>query len=236
MLNRKIDAAIIGANGAIGTAIVENLRQNPLFDSVFTLSRHDDADIKIDIINQQMVESAAKQLQQKTDKLAMIIIASGILHNQDMGPEKSITQIDAEWMKLNYEINVIGPALVAKYFLPVMMKKSPIYFAAISAKIGSISDNGLGGWHSYRASKAALNMLVKNLAIEWTRKNPQSVILALHPGTVKSNLSKPFQHNVAPEKLFSAAQSAQYMIHNILSCDPALSGNLMSWDGSIINP
>jgi NAD(P)-dependent dehydrogenase (short-subunit alcohol dehydrogenase family) len=133
-----------------------------------------------------------------------------------------------------FDINTFGPALIAKHFLPIMPTDRRAIFAALSARVGSISDNGLGGWHAYRASKAALNMLIRNFAIEWARRNDQAVCVGLHPGTVDTGLSKPFQSNVPEDRLFSAKQSASYLLDVIERLSPADTGKVFDWAGKEI--
>ena len=131
-------------------------------------------------------------------------------------------------------VNTIGPALIAKYFLPLMARDDKAVMAHLSARVGSISDNRMGGWTSYRAAKAAQNMVVKNAAIETARRDKQKIIIGLHPGTVDSRLSAPFQGNVAQDKLFSPAQSAGYLLNVIDAVTPAQSGKVLAWDGAEI--
>jgi NAD(P)-dependent dehydrogenase (short-subunit alcohol dehydrogenase family) len=137
-------------------------------------------------------------------------------------------------MAAAFAINAVGPAMIAKHMLPLMPRDRKTVFAAISARVGSISDNRLGGWHAYRASKAALNMLIRNFAIELATRNKQAVCVALHPGTVDTNLSKPFQAGVAPEKLFTAADSAAAMLRVLNEATVERSGTLIAWDGQTI--
>ena len=131
-------------------------------------------------------------------------------------------------------VNTIGPALIAKYFLPLMARDDKAVMAHLSARVGSISDNRMGGWTSYRAAKAAQKMVVKNAAIETARRDKQKIIIGLHPGTVDSRLSAPFQGNVAQDKLFSPAQSAGYLLNVIDAVTPAQSGKVLAWDGAEI--
>ena len=155
----------------------------------------------------------------------------GVLHNEKIFPEKSIRSLQPESFEQVFQINTLGPMLVAKHFLPYMNKSKTTAFTALSARIGSISDNGLGGWYSYRASKAALNMMLKCLAIESRTRYPDLIITGLHPGTVNTGLSEPFKKNVPAEKLFSAEQSANHLlavINNLLIDD---SGKILAWDG-----
>ena len=165
---------------------------------------------------------------------ALVIVATGLLHDETGGiaPEKSWRALDAAAMAQVYADNAIGPAMIAKHGLPRLPRHARAVFAVLSARVGSIEDNRLGGWHSYRASKAALNMLVRNFAIELSRSHPQAVAAALHPGTVDSRLSAPFQRGVAPDKLFSPDQSAGYLLDVLHGLTPADSGGLFAWDGT----
>jgi NAD(P)-dependent dehydrogenase (short-subunit alcohol dehydrogenase family) len=145
-------------------------------------------------------------------------------------------ELDPAWLARQFAINAIGPALVAKHFLPIMAKAGTPVFAALSARIGSISDNRLGGWYGYRAAKAALNQLIATLAIEQRRHYERSIVVGLHPGTVDTALSKPFQANVRPGHLFAPDRAAMQLLDVIDGLKPADSGKLFGWDGSRIEP
>lgn len=164
---------------------------------------------------------------------AVIFVATGILHHGE-APERSFRAMTAEHMLRDYRVNTVGPALVAKHFLPLLPRDRRAVFAALSARVGSIGDNRLGGWHSYRASKAALNMIVRNLAIEMARSHPHAIVAGLHPGTVSTGLSEPFQKGVSPEALFTPAVSAGYLLGVLDSLTPADSGGVFAWDGARI--
>jgi NAD(P)-dependent dehydrogenase (short-subunit alcohol dehydrogenase family) len=150
------------------------------------------------------------------------------------GPEKSLKQITAQGLAEQFAINAIGPALVAQAFLPLLPRDRRAVFAVLSARVGSIEDNRLGGWHGYRAAKAALNMLVRNFAIELARSHPQAIVVGLHPGTVDTALSAPFQKGVAPERLFTPASAAARLLDTLDGLTPQDSGGLFAWDGSRI--
>ena len=158
-----------------------------------------------------------------------------ITHRDGIGPEKSLRELDPEWMLENYRINAVGPALVAKHFLPLMPRNQRTVFAVLSARVGSISDNKLGGWYSYRASKAALNMLIRNLSIEWQRKSADAIIIGLHPGTVETGLSAPFKGNPATER-FTPAKAAEQLLNVLDRLNPAQSGQVFAFDGELIAP
>jgi NAD(P)-dependent dehydrogenase (short-subunit alcohol dehydrogenase family) len=159
------------------------------------------------------------------------------LHNDDLVyPEKSIRDISADKLKKVLMVNTVGPTLIGKYFIPFLNKDNKNVFAFLSARVGSISENKLGGWYSYRASKTALNQIVKNFSIEIKRSNPNSIFTVLQPGTVKSNLSKPFEKNVQPDQLFSPDYSAQRMLDVIDRLTPDDSGKFYAWNGEEIQP
>ena len=166
------------------------------------------------------------------DPPELVLVATGVLTLEDgTGPERSFKQIDADAMARVLYLNTIGPALVAQAMLPLLPRKERSVFAAISAKVGSIEDNRIGGWHSYRASKAALNMLVKNFAIELARTHKQAVALALHPGTVDTALSEPFQSNLPDGQLTTAQNAAANLLDVLEAATPGDSGALVSYDG-----
>ncbi|MDA9231034.1 SDR family NAD(P)-dependent oxidoreductase [Rickettsiales bacterium] len=238
--NRKINAVIIGSSGAVGSEFVNILLKDYNINKIYAFSRqkhkfNSDKIIEaaIDLENEDSIKNAAQIIGEKID---LIIIATGILHNEDIMPEKSLREIDnIKFLKI-LQINTIGPALIAKYFIPKLNKDEESIFAAISARVGSISDNRLGGWYSYRASKSALNMILKNLAIELKRTNKLAKIIGLHPGTVDSNLSKPFQASVAKEKLFLPSYSAQKLLDVINQSKDEDSGKIFDFNNIEINP
>ncbi|MDJ0751525.1 MAG: SDR family NAD(P)-dependent oxidoreductase [Woeseiaceae bacterium] len=233
--------AVIGASGGIGAALVEQLVALPTTGRVFAFGRRLDEQsdshihlAPIDITRERTVREAAA-VATSEGPLDLVIVATGILHNNNgIFPEKSLRNIDAGVMADVLRINTIGPSLVAKHFLPCLRPGHKSVFAALSARVGSIGDNRLGGWTSYRASKAALNMVLKTLSIEHARRFPDSVVIGLHPGTVDTRLSRPFQRNVADGKLFSASQSAGYLLDVIEQVTPDDTGSVFAWDGSRI--
>lgn len=176
--------------------------------------------------------SDVKALCQQVGQLDWVINAVGMLHTPERGPEKTIRRFDADFMMENMRVNTLPTLLLAQAVEANFKGVKSAVFATVSAKVGSISDNQLGGWVSYRASKAALNMALKTLAIEWRLRLPQVCVAALHPGTTDTALSKPFQANVPANKLFSAEYSAQCMLDIIATKTPEQSGRFWSWDGS----
>lgn len=233
--------AVIGASGGIGAALVEQLVALPATGRVFAFGRRLDEQsddhihiAPIDVTRERTVREAAA-VATSEGPLDLVVVATGILHNDNgIFPEKSLRNIDASVMAEVLRVNTIGPSLVAKHFLPHLRPGHKSVFAALSARVGSIADNRLGGWTSYRASKAALNMVLKTLSIEHARRFPDSVVIGLHPGTVDTRLSRPFQRSVAEGKLFSATRSAGYLLDVIERVTPQDTGNVLAWDGSRI--
>ncbi len=236
----ELSAAVIGASGGIGAALASELDQIDGVSAVYQLSRtamDDGRTTRIDITDEESVARAATRLQQQAGTLHLVLVATGILHDPNgMVPEKSWRSLSVSSMDRAYKINAIGPALVAKHFLPLLAQDQKSAFAAISARVGSISDNELGGWHAYRASKAALNMLIRNFSIELARKNSSALCVGLHPGTVDTRLSEPFQRGVPDGKLFSPVKSARCMLTVLDTLTPQDSGHLFAWDGTRIAP
>jgi NAD(P)-dependent dehydrogenase (short-subunit alcohol dehydrogenase family) len=163
-----------------------------------------------------------------------VIVATGLLHAQRVAPERSNSALDAAQLLRLYAVNAVGPALIAKHFLPLLPRAEPSVFAALSARVGSIGDNRLGGWHSYRASKAALNMLIRTMAIELKRTRPDAILVGLHPGTVDTKLSKPFQRGVPEGRLFTPDESAKHLLAVVDGLGPQDSGGVFAWDGTRI--
>jgi len=183
-------ALVIGASGGIGEALLTRLQQDARFGRVVGLSRHSQP--ALDLQDETSIAQAAAHMAGLGVPLRLLIDATGLLHGQGLQPEKSWQQLDPAQMAQAFAINAIGPALLMKHFLPLLPREGRAVFATLSAKVGSIGDNQLGGWYSYRASKAALNQLVRTAAIELRRRQPQALCVALHPGTVATALSAPF--------------------------------------------
>ena len=225
--------AILGASGAIGSAFTKRLSEKHPNASIFEFSRNGQHSIDYNC-EDSLAEAAA--LAAKEKPLDLVIVANGILHDEDLMPEKSLRDLSAEKFHRIFEVNTITPALIAKHFLPKLNKDTRSIFAALSARVGSISDNQLGGWYAYRASKAALNMIIKNAAIEIGRRNKHAIVVGLHPGKVDSDLSKPFQGNVAGGKLFTPEYSAEKLLDVLENLGPEQTGKCFAWDGQEVLP
>lgn len=182
-------AVVLGAGGGIGRALVEAIRAADRFEHVVALSRSTSP--SIDLLDEASLERAAAFAGDR-GKLCLVIDATGFLHDDRQGPEKSWSQLDTVKLARSFALNAIGPALIMKHFLPRLARSGKAVFATLSARVGSIGDNRLGGWYSYRASKAALNQLVRTAAVELARRSPDALCIALHPGTVAMALSAPF--------------------------------------------
>lgn len=227
--------AVFGASGGIGAALVSALGARSDVARVFAGARSRIAAERLkvspftfDLLDEASIAAACASIGGPLD---LVIVATGRLTYADGGgPEKSTRALSGDHLAEMFAINAAGPVLIAKHALPLLRKDALARFAAISARVGSISDNRLGGWHAYRASKAALNMLIQTCAIELTRSHPLAVAVTLHPGTVDTALSQPFQRGVAPDKLFTADYSAQRMLAVLDGLTPAQSGKLFAWD------
>lgn len=233
-------ALIIGANGGIGAALVAELAASGSYDRIIAAARSKPDSLQsnveyqpIDIADPASIEAAATAIEAP---LIRVIVATGILHDEVGGPERSLRDLDADRLAHLFAVNTIGPALVLKHFTPLLARDVPSAIACISARVGSISDNRLGGWYGYRASKAALNQIVRTAAIELARSRPQAVCVALHPGTVDTGLSKPFQRGVPAEKLFTPKHSAERLLTVLDALTSAESGRIFAWDGAEIAP
>jgi NAD(P)-dependent dehydrogenase (short-subunit alcohol dehydrogenase family) len=220
-----LHAVVIGTSGGIGAALADQLDADPNVGHVTRLSRA----TGFDLTDPASITAAAVSLTTPPD---LVIVATGVLHAEGMAPERDLRQLSADAFARAFAINATGPALVAQAFLPLLPKGRKTVFAALSARVGSIADNRLGGWHAYRASKAALNQILRTIAIEQARKNPASIVLGLHPGTVDTGLSKPFQRNV--KTLFTPQESAAHLLKVIETATPAQSGQLYDWKGEAI--
>lgn len=223
-----MSAVVIGASGGIGAALADALEEEG--ETVRRFARSLPGEGHIDLDDEATVAAAAA----RAGSPDLVFVATGMLHEGERGPEKSIRELDPAWLARQYAVNAIGPALIAKHFLPVMPRTGRSVFAVLSARVGSISDNRLGGWYGYRASKAALNQLVRTLAIEDKRRNDRGIVVALHPGTVDTRLSRPFQQ--AGRDLFQPGRAAVQLLDVLDGLKPVDSGKLIAWDGVEVTP
>ena len=224
LLPNSFSALIIGSSGTIGAAFVELLENNPLCSSVVGIHRH--SEHSIDYQDPDSIESCASALSQEAP-FQLIINTIGVLHTSSWMPEKKLDDLNAEQLVELMKINAIGPALTIRHFAKLLDPKNSI-MVTLSAKVGSIEDNRLGGWYSYRASKAALNMMIKTVSIEWVRTKPNSALIAMHPGTVNSRLSKPFRGEQIGRPALDAVADMFRVIENLKKED---SGSFVSYSG-----
>ena len=235
----ELNAAVFGASGGLGQAFVDLLAASPSVARVAAFSRSNVAfdhpkvhSSGVDLVREDSLVAAAETAAGVAEAYHLIVLATGVLHDgAGLRPEKSWRALDGAALETAFQVNSIGPALIAKHFLPLMARDRKSVFAALSARVGSIEDNHLGGWYAYRASKAALNMLIKTLSIELARRNPDAVCVTLHPGTVDTALSQPFQRGVPEGKLFSPSQAAGHLLGVLDRLTPEDSGRLFAWDG-----
>lgn len=237
-LGSGLRTVVIGASGGIGGALAAALEADPAVAAIHACSRAGNGEAggkrsvhSVDVTDEDSIAAAAARIG-ADGPLHLVIVATGMLHEDGQGPEKTYRQLDGAQMLRAFQVNSIGPALVAKHFVPLLDRSNPAIFAALSARVGSISDNRLGGWYSYRASKAALNMLIRTLAVELARTHKQAVCVGLHPGTVDTGLSRPFQR--AAKQLLSPDDSAAYLVGVLGGLTPAASGSVLAWDGKMV--
>lgn len=234
----NLNIAVFGGSGGIGKAIIAELQDHEKVKKIYSFSRSKTSfnhekilENEIDIVSEDSIKNAAAKI---TENLDIIIIATGLLHDEKMQPEKSLKDLNFDNLLKSYLVNAAAPAMIAKHFAQFLPRDKKAIFTAISARVSSISDNYLGGWYAYRASKTALNQLLKTLSIELARKNKEICVFGLHPGTVATKLSTPFQTNVAKEKLFSAEFAAQSLLKTLSARSPKDNGKLFAWDNSEI--
>lgn len=225
--------AVIGASGTIGKAFVKILSRRYPNARLYEFSRS--TEYSIDYKNEDSIAEAAN-LASQNGPLDLVIVANGILHDADIMPEKSLKELSAEKFHHIFQANAVVPAIIAKHFLPKLNKENIAIFAVLSARVGSISENHLGGWYAYRASKAALNMIIKNASIEIARTYKQAIIVGLHPGAVDSPLSRPFHKNLPNNTLFTAEESVEKLLAVLEMLTPDKSGRCFAWDGEEILP
>ena len=242
------NALIVGASQGIGLGFVRSLLQQDNIAQIYATYRNRETAaelfkleqeygdrltcLQVDITIESDIAAAVKQIQESVPQLHLVIYCVGVLHGKNLAPEKSLRQIDSEKLIYSFQVNSIGAVLLAKHLMPLFRKSDHSIFASISAKVGSIGDNRLGGWYGYRASKAALNMFLKTTAIEYSRRCPKTIVVALHPGTTDTRLSQPFQKNVPPGKLFPVEKTVNLLSQVITGLSIKDSGEFFSWDGS----
>ena len=227
-------AVVIGSGGGLGAAFLAQLAHDGQYAQVLGLGRH--TEVSVDYGEEASIANATQAVAgvcaAANLELRLLIVATGFLHGDPGQPERSWANLDAGYLEHVFKINTLGPALVMKYFFPLLPKQGRCVAGFVSAKAGSISDNALGGWYGYRASKAALNQLVKTAAIELTRRNRQSVCVALHPGTVDTALSQPFAKTGL--KVRPAKEAAADLLRVMHALTPVDTGALIDYQGQTL--
>jgi len=228
-------ALVVGAGG-IGRQIAEDLASKENNLEVILCGRKNVFKNfwELDIENENSLKDFKDKLSKSKLNLRLVLNATGRLHSEKLNPEKRLQHINKENLIESFSINAFAPILLAKTIEEFINKELEFNFASISARVGSITDNKTGGWYAYRAAKSAQNQLFKSLSIEWARKYPKAIITLLHPGTVNTNLSKPFHKFVPKDKLFSPQKTSNYMIDILSHQKPTDSGKFIAWDGKEI--
>jgi NAD(P)-dependent dehydrogenase (short-subunit alcohol dehydrogenase family) len=192
--------------------------------------------VELDVASETSIREAAAAVAAEVPRLHLVVNCAGLLHDRRTGiaPEKRLADVQPDALMASFTVNAAGPLLVARHFEPLFAHRERAVFASISARVGSIGDNRLGGWYAYRGSKAAQNMFTRTLAIEWARSRRNVICVALHPGTTDTELSRPFQANVPPQKLFAVERTVAQLLAVIDRLTPADSGRFLAWDGTEI--
>jgi NAD(P)-dependent dehydrogenase (short-subunit alcohol dehydrogenase family) len=236
---------IVGGGQGIGLGFVQQLLARNEIGRVFATYRRLESATELlaitdprlccfqmDITDESQIAGVIHKIQTETKALHYVINCVGVLHEGELQPEKSLRHINGEQLLRYFQVNSVGAMLLFKQVQPLLKHGDRSILATISAKVGSIGDNQLGGWYGYRASKTALNMFIRTTAIEYKRSCPQAILVALHPGTTDTRLSLPFQRNVPPEKLFSVDRTVGQLLTVMDRLDLNDSGEFFAWDGS----
>ena len=244
-------ALVQGASRGIGLEFVRQLLAEPCCGRIFAACRRPDEArdlaglaaagprlrvVALDVADEASIEAAARVVAAETDRLHLVVNCGGVLHGgaAALAPEKRLADVRPAALAASFAVNAFGPLLVARHFERLLAHRERAVFASISARVGSIGDNRLGGWYAYRGAKAAQNMFTRTLAIEWARSKRNVVAVALHPGTTDTDLARPFQGNVSPGKLFPPERTVRQLLGVIDRLTPADSGRFLAWDGSEI--
>ena len=228
-------ALVVGAGG-IGRALLDALPARAPQLTLWSAGRSTGGPrhLRLDLEDDNSLAALAAVASERLQPLRLVICAAGLLHDGELQPEKRLSQVRRWQLQRSFAVNAWGPLLLAQAIEPALPSDLPCHFASLSARVGSIGDNRLGGWYAYRAAKAAQNQLLTTLALEWRRRRPQACVTLLHPGTTASALSQPFQSSVRPDGLFTPARAADQLLTVLEGQTPERSGAFLAWDGSTI--
>lgn len=230
-------ALVVGGSGGIGRALVQALQARGA-GCVYAAARHPAAShpdgarpLALDVTDEPSLTAAAAEIRAHSPQLDLVINTAGVLQDGPLRPERRLQDVTPANLLHSFRVNAFGPILLAKHLVPLLSHGGHAVFASLSARVGSIGDNRLGGWYAYRAAKTAQNQLLHTLAVETARRAPALICVALHPGTVDTELSRPFQGGVKPEKLFTPEQAAAHLLDVIANLQRAQHGGFYAWDG-----
>jgi NAD(P)-dependent dehydrogenase (short-subunit alcohol dehydrogenase family) len=219
--------------GGIGQALLAALPERAPHLRLWSAGRSQ-GDLRVDLEDPDQVEAFGQRVARDLAPLRLVICAAGVLHGAGLQPEKRLAQVNAEGLRRSFAVNAWGPLLLAQAVEAALPREEPVHLASLSARVGSIGDNRLGGWYAYRAAKAAQNQLLRTLALEWRRRLPLACVTLLHPGTTATALSEPFRGSVAPSQLFTPERAAGHLLDVLETQTPATSGSFLAWDGQPI--
>lgn len=219
--------------GGIGQALLAALPERAPHLRLWSAGRSQ-GDLRVDLEDPDQLEAFGQRVARDLAPLRLVICAAGVLHGAGLQPEKRLAQVNAEGLRRSFAVNAWGPLLLAQAVEAALPREEPAHLASLSARVGSIGDNRLGGWYAYRAAKAAQNQLLRTLALEWRRRLPLACVTLLHPGTTATALSEPFRGSVAPSQLFTPERAAGHLLDVLETQTPATSGSFLAWDGQPI--
>jgi NAD(P)-dependent dehydrogenase (short-subunit alcohol dehydrogenase family) len=219
--------------GGIGQALLAALPERAPHLRLWSAGRSQ-GDLRVDLEDPDQLEAFGQRVARDLAPLRLVICAAGVLHGAGLQPEKRLAQVNAEGLRRSFAVNAWGPLLLAQAVEAALPREEPVHLASLSARVGSIGDNRLGGWYAYRAAKAAQNQLLRTLALEWRRRLPLACVTLLHPGTTATALSEPFRGSVAPSQLFTPERAAGHLLDVLETQTPATSGSFLAWDGQPI--
>ncbi len=225
--------ALLVGQGGIGKALLAALPERAPHLHLWSAGRRD-CDFALDLEDPASLERFTQAAAERLAPLRLVICAAGLLHGEDLQPEKRLSQVNAAALQRSFAVNAWGPLLLAKAIEGALPRQEPTHFASLSARVGSIGDNRLGGWYAYRGAKAAQNQLLRTLALEWRRRLPLACVTLLHPGTTATALSAPFRSSVPEGRLLSPDQASAHLLAVLEAQTPDTSGAFLAWDGQPI--